>query len=107
MAFISSWKDGAIEGRKRTKGHTKVRTKKRTKVHTQVYTQVHTQGHTQGHTQVREKYRRWYMPKYAAWFVDLAIQCCQKADECDGNFKQLRERIVLLRSARIVSKQMS
>ena len=47
------------------------------------------------------------MKKYAAWVVNLAIQCCQKADECDGNFKQLREGIMLLRSARIVSKQTS
>lgn len=47
------------------------------------------------------------MQKYAAWVVNLAIQCCQKADEHDGNFKQLREEIVLLCSARIVSEQMS
>ena len=53
----------------------------------------------QVHTQVREKYRRWYMSKYAAWVVNLAIQCCQKVDECDGIFKQLREGIMLIHSA--------
>ncbi|MEO1685037.1 MAG: hypothetical protein AAFS06_17490 [Cyanobacteria bacterium J06631_12] len=59
----------------------------------------YTTGTPQAHTQVRENYRLWYMPKYAAWVVNLAIQCCQKVDECDGIFKQLREGIVLIHSA--------
>ncbi|MEO0707623.1 MAG: hypothetical protein AAF050_18420 [Cyanobacteria bacterium J06649_5] len=47
------------------------------------------------------------MPKYTAWVVDFAIHCCQKSDECDEFFKQLRERIMLLLSTSIVSEQMS
>lgn len=91
------------EARRHTASTQKVHTKVRTEVHTRVRIKVHTKVHTQ----VREKYRRWYMSKYAARFVNLAIQCHQKSDECDEFFKQLREEIMLLCSARTVSKQMS
>lgn len=54
-----------------------------------------------------QKVQAWYRPKYAAWLVNLTTQRYWETDECNEIFKLLREGIVLLRSARIVSKQMS
>ena len=54
-----------------------------------------------------KKVQAWYRPKYAAWLVNLTTQRYWETDECNEIFKLLREGIVLLRSARIVSKQMS
>ena len=107
MALLKDKPRGSQEeARRYTAGTQKVQSKVRTEVHKK-YRPKYAPRYAKSTGSGTQKVQAWYRPKYAAWLVNLTTQRYWETDECNEIFKLLREGIVLLRSARIVSKQMS